>query len=236
MAIAIVAGSNVRNVALVKTATGYRLCIVNYGWNTSATNQAVINAKPDMTINNSSVGPWKGNASILAFMNAGIPYFEYLDGGYEGTQARSIPNDLQSNIAFMVAAKNAGAYGIFLDEVSTNPNAASISYLTAIHNEALLLGLKTIFNTGYYVFDAATLKNLTDLLMADEDYTGNVPTSSEIAFGLSRIIVVNDQVATAANAISITKAAWINFGETWCTDSVSYALPSYMAAYIAGLG
>jgi hypothetical protein len=172
-------------------------------------------------------------------MNGGIDYFEYLDGGYEGTQARSIPNDLQSNINFMVAAKNAGAKGIFLDEVSTNPNAASISYLTAIHNEALLLGLKTIFNTGYYTFNAAALKNLTDYLMADEDYTGTAPTASEVAFGVSRILAVSDQVTDpngAAKAISITEAGW-NYGFiTWCTDSVSYALPSYMAAYIAGLG
>ena len=46
-------------------------------------------------------------------MLAGIKYFEYLDGGYEGTVSRSIPNDLQSNLNYLMAAETAGAYGIF---------------------------------------------------------------------------------------------------------------------------
>jgi len=53
-------------------------------------------------------------------MSAGIKYFEILDGWYEGTQACYIPNDLQSNLNYIAVMANAGAFGVFLDEVSRN--------------------------------------------------------------------------------------------------------------------
>jgi len=60
----------------------------------------------------------------------GDKYFEYLDGGYEGTQARYVPNDLQSNLNYITAVANAGACGVFLDEVSSDPDANSLDYFT----------------------------------------------------------------------------------------------------------
>ncbi|MFZ1913598.1 MAG: hypothetical protein WAU55_00840, partial [Dehalococcoidales bacterium] len=97
--------------------------MINYGSNTSSVTAAIIAAHPEFLIDNSPAGPWKGDANISEYMAAGIKYFEYLDGGYEGTQARSIPNDLASNLSYITAAAKDGAYGIFLDEVSSNPNA-----------------------------------------------------------------------------------------------------------------
>jgi len=100
--------------------------MIYYGSNSSSTDQRIVNAMPEFLVNNSPAGPWNGDANINTFTSAGIEYFEYIDGGYEGTHPRSIPNDLQSNLKYIAAAKSAGAYGIFLDEVSdgiwTNPN------------------------------------------------------------------------------------------------------------------
>src|SRR5208283_358913 len=118
--------------------------LINYGGDSTTIDNTIINAHPAFIVDNSPAGPWKGNANISTFMSAGIKYFEYLDGGYEGTVARSIPNDITSNLNYITAAANAEAYGIFLDEVSSNPNSASLSYLQQIYNKARSLGLKVV--------------------------------------------------------------------------------------------
>ena len=104
--------------------------MIYYGTHDSTTDQRIINAAPEFLVSNSPAGPWKTNDDISQFV--GINYFEYIDGGYEGTASRSIPNDLQSNLKYIKASALEGANGIFLDEVSSYPGTAALSYLQQI--------------------------------------------------------------------------------------------------------
>ena len=110
--------------------------MVYYGWHDATVDTSITNAHPRFLVDNSPAGPWQGNANISTFTSAGIKFFEYIDGGYEGTAAQAIPNDLQSNLNYITAVASAGAYGIFLDEVSDNPSSASLNYLSQIAAKA----------------------------------------------------------------------------------------------------
>src|SRR4030043_245973 len=122
--------------------------LIYYGSNSSITDQSIINANPKYLVNNSPAGPWRGNANISKFMSAGIKYFEYIDGGYEGTVSQAIPNDLQSNLKYIDAIAKAGAYGVFVDEVSSFPSTSALNYLKRLSARAHSLGLKVVFNAG----------------------------------------------------------------------------------------
>ena len=112
------------------SATVLPLDMIYYGWHDTVTDQRIIAAHPLGLVSNSPAGPWHGNANINQFTSAGIKFYEYIDGGYEGSVARPIPDDLQSNLNYIMAASKAGAYGIFLDEVSDGVyTPANYSYL-----------------------------------------------------------------------------------------------------------
>ena len=162
--------------------------MINYGTNGGGVDQIIINAHPEFLVDNSPAGPWKGDANISEYMAAGIKYFEYIDGGYEGTQARSIPNDVASNLTYITAVAKAGAYGIFLDEVSSNPDAASISYLSQIYNAAHALGLKVVFNTGVDSW-SDSLMNYCDYINTSEVWNNTALTASQTKWA-SRTLAV----------------------------------------------
>jgi hypothetical protein len=103
----------------------------------------------------------------------------YIDGGYEGTQSRSMPNDLQSNLNFITAAAQAGAYGIFLDEVSDGIYMTpKYNYLQQIASKAHSLGLKVPFNTGTDSW-ADQLMNYADYINSSEAWNNAPLTKSQ---------------------------------------------------------
>jgi len=59
--------------------------MIYYGSNSNGVEQNIINAHPEFLVDNSPAGPEKGDADVVEYEAAGIKYFEYLDGGYEGT-------------------------------------------------------------------------------------------------------------------------------------------------------
>ena len=203
--------------------------LINYGGDSTAIDNTIINAHPAFIVDNSPAGPWKGNANISTFMSAGIKYFEYLDGGYEGTEPQAIPNDLNSNLNYITAVAKAGAYGIFLDEVSANPNAASISYLSQIYNAAHALGLKVAFNTGVDSW-SDSLMNYCDYINSSEVWS-NAPLTASQKKWASRTWLLTEGVNDATTAANLTKEAWADgiLAEYACSSYES--IPSWLPTY-----
>ena len=207
------------------------ISIIYYGSNKGGAELSIINAHPEFLVSNSPAGPWKGDADINAYMPAGIKYFEYLDGGYEGTVSSAIPNDLQSNLNYITAVANAGAYGIFLDEVTNYPDAASLYYLEQIHNKAHSLGLKVVFNVGVSSW-SSPLMSYCDYINSSETWQNNTPTASQIAYG-NRVWLETQGVTNADTAAILTQGAW-NCGmlaEYACSEYTS--LPCWLQDYIS---
>jgi Putative Ig domain len=203
--------------------------LINYGGDSTAIDNTIINAHPAFIVDNSPAGPWKGNANISTFMSAGIKYFEYLDGGYEGTEAQAIPNDITSNLNYITAAANAGAYGIFLDEVSENPSSASLSYLQQIYNKAHSLGLKVVFNTGVDSW-SDSLMSYCDYINSSEVWN-NAPLTASQTKWASRTWLLTQGVNDATTAANLTKAAWAKgiLAEYACSSYGS--IPSWLPTY-----
>jgi flagellar hook assembly protein FlgD len=215
-------------------AAAVAINMIYYGWNYSSTDQRIINAVPEFLVNNSPAGPWKGNADVGKFMSAGIKYFEYIDGGYEGTQSRSIPNDLQSNLNYITAADQAGAYGIFLDEVSDGIwTPANYTYLQQISEYAHSLGLKVVFNTGMSTW-SDNLMNDCDYVNSSEDWQDTSLTASQSKWA-SRTWLLTESVSSASKAISLTEGAW-NKGIRAHYACASYmSLPDWLEDYVSGI-
>jgi hypothetical protein len=203
--------------------------MINYGTNSGGVDQTIINAHPEFLVDNSPAGPWRGDANISEFTAAGIKYFEYIDGGYEGTQARSIPNDVASNLNYITAIAKAGAYGIFLDEVSSNPNTASISYLSQIYNAAHALGLKVVFNTGVDSW-SDSLMSYCDYINTSEVWNNTALTANQTKWA-SRTWVLTEGVNDATTAANLTEGAWSKglLAEYACSEYGT--VPSWMPTY-----
>ena len=224
-------------VGTYATSSGVPAVSINmiyYGWNTSSTDQRIINTVPEFLVNNSPAGPWKGNADIVKFVSSGINYFEYIDGGYEGTQSRSIPNDLQSNENYINAAKQAGAYGIFLDEVSDGIWAsANYNYLQQISDYAHNLGLKVVFNAGVSTW-SDKLMNYCDYVNSSEDWQNTSLTTSQSKWA-SRTWLLTQNVSSASEATTLTEGAWSK-GIKAHYACISYmSLPDWLENYISGI-
>jgi hypothetical protein len=164
-------------------------------------------------------------------MAAGIKYFEYLDGGYEGTVSRSIPNDLQSNLNYIAAADNAGAYGIFLDEVSSYPGADSLTYLRQISKAARALGLKIVFNTGVASW-SDQLMTYCDYMNSSETWRNNTLTKSQEKYR-NRVWFETQEVTDAATAAKLTKTAWDEGIKAAYVCEKYIALPDWLDDYIS---
>ena len=206
------------------------LNLIYYGSNSSTTDQSIINANPEYLVDNSPAGPWGGNANIIKFMSAGIKYFEYIDGGYEGTVSRAIPNDLQANLTYINAAAKAGAYGVFIDEVSASPSASALNYLQQLAERAHSLGLKVVFNVGVDSW-SDSLMSYCDFINSSEIWNNNALTASQIKWA-SRTWFLTQGVNDATTAANLNEAAWSKGIKAEYVCSSYVALPTWLASYI----
>lgn len=204
--------------------------LIYYGTNSNATDQNIINANPEYLVNNSPAGPWVGNADISKFMAAGIKYFDYIDGGYEGTVHQAIPNDVQSNLNYIDAIAAAGAYGVFIDEVSSQPSAAGLSYLKQLADRAHSLGLKVVFNAGVDSW-SDSLMEYCDFINSSEVWNNAPLTASQTKWG-ARTWFLTQGVTDAATAADLTSAAWAKGINASYVCNSYMALPAWLANYI----
>jgi hypothetical protein len=205
--------------------------MIYYGSNSNGVEQNIINAHPEFLVDNSPAGPEKGDADVVEYEAAGIKYFEYLDGGYEGTVQRTIPNDLQSNLNYITAAANTGAYGIFLDEVSDYPNAVSLNYLQQIYDKAHSLGLKVVFNTGEANWSSELMK-YCDYMNSSETWEDDHLTKSQNEYG-NRVWLETQGVTDAPEAVKLTENAWEAGIEAEYACNEYTALPDWLDNYVA---
>jgi hypothetical protein len=208
--------------------------MIYYGWFDAATNQRIINAHPQALVSNSAAGPWRSNADVGLFRSAGIQYYEYLDGGYENTRTGSIPTDLWSNLSYIEAAARAGAYGIFLDQVSDGVyTAANYYYLQQIADKAHGLGLKVVFNTGMFVW-ADQLMNYCDFINSSETWS-NAPLTASQSKWASRTWLLTYGIYDATTATNLTLGAWSKGINGHFATSFFGSLPYWFESYISQL-
>lgn len=195
---------------------------------------AILAAKPDILIDNTPGGLYKAGTLPSKYASAGIKVFSYITGGYEGTEYKSSEDNLTSNIARVDAIALDKAAGVFIDEVSSFPNAAAKAYLTSLCTEAHNKGLLVMVNPGDNQYDD-WLYSVADIVCSNEAYNGGSPSASEKGY-LARTLVLDlNSGSTASSAITITKQAFAN-GYGWAFVTNDYNnLPPWLATYIAGL-
>ena len=216
---------------VVAASTTVPVNMIYYGWHNTAVDTQIINAHPEFLVDNSPTGPWGGNASISKFTSAGIKYFEYIDGGYEGKVGQFIPNDLQSNLNYINAAAAGGAYGVFVDEVSSNPSNASLNYLMQLADRAHSLGLKVVFNCGVNSW-SDSLMDYCDFINSSEVWNNNSLTTSQTKWA-SRTWLLTQNVTNATTAAYLTNAS-ISKGIRAHYACTTYgALPAWLGTYVA---
>ncbi len=218
-----------------------KVCMVNYEYHNdnqpNANKDAVLAFKPDILIDNTPGGYWgqqnAGTGCIPSYYTPyGIKVFSYIAGGWEHTVSPSNINDLNLNLARVDAIANDAATGVFLDEVSHHPTESQKNYISAIQSRCNMHGLKLILNPGTTSFDP-WLMDHCDYLMSDENYTGSRQlTASEAPFA-DKILVVHEDITSAAEAATITLGAHANgFGYSYACLKYIY-VPSWLAEYNA---
>jgi len=213
-----------------------QIAMVDYGYHDDhssnphlATIQAV---KPDILIDNTPHGYWGGQCLPPAYNAYGVHVYSYITGGYEGTKYRSDEDNNAANLARISGIKNDGAAGVFLDEVSSHPDAAGRAYISDMFEQAHASGLKIILNPGTPDFDTFLVSH-SDYIVTDEQYDGRrKPTASEL-FDLSKMIVLNDSVPDADSAAKVTDGARNNgLGHSYaCTKYIE--IPSWINDYMS---
>ena len=194
-------------------------------------------------IDNTPHGPWGGNCTASKFSAAGIKVFSYITAGYENGYSESIPNDLTSNLNYIdsIAANDTGTYGIFMDEVDSDPNnspypssgaAFKWNYLQQISQEAHNKGLKLMCNTGENTWDDELMDDC-DYLMSTEDYQGAALTASQSKWA-SRVVVLSEYVTDPSTAIEYTNKA-LSLGLLASYAGPYTGLPSWWTTYITGI-
>lgn len=206
-----------------------------YQWMYESDVKRIISAKPTFIIANSPAGPWKSNADIKRFQDAGIKYLEYLDGGYEGTKKGDIPNDLQSNLNFLSAIKDAGANGFYLDQVSSNVFGTGYGsgYLQAISKRAYELGLTGVFNVGV-AYWADELTNLCDFISSSESWRGEALSPSQSKWK-SKTWLLSKNTPDLLEAVRLSNAARVAgiAAHYACPDEFYKVLPDWFEDYLA---
>lgn len=206
--------------------------LIYYGVFDTAVEQRIIAAMPEFLVSSSAAGPRNGNADIRKFMAAGIKYLEYIDAGYEGKYPKSIPWELDLNLQYIDAAARAGAWGIFVDEVSDDVyTPADYGYLQQIADRAHSLGLKVVFNTGSFAW-ADRLMDYADYLGSTETW-GNEPLTPSQAKWADRTWLLKYHIYDADAATGITAGAWSKGIRAQYTTAEYGALPPWFESYVA---
>jgi hypothetical protein len=194
------------------------LALVYYGWNTSTTDQMIVNAHPSILIGNTPAGYWHGNTKSTFFQSQGISVFSYIYAGYD-------QYSLSKNYALIDAIAAEGTRGVFVD--CANPSATS--YNTQLCAYAHAKGLLVILNPGMPYINA-NMYDIADYVLTDEHYQGRAPAAVE-AGHLNQTIVIGYGDWTAQQAASYTNAAWAKgFKYSWHVQNYN-TLPSWLETY-----
>jgi hypothetical protein len=163
---------------------------------------------------------------IAGYHAAGIKIIGYISGGYEGSGGDDHYAPYWYNLGTnkMLITNMATidhVDGVFIDECTDYPNAASKSYLTELSNHARSYGLTVWMNVGVDDFDEWYF-TVADFMQSSEAWVGQDLTSVQQRYS-SRIGVTGfNSSYTAQDAYNLTVDAW-NKGLAYCyINTVEY--------------
>ena len=238
------------------TSSTINICMVNYTSHNDTSGNSVetyIQASlPNILIDNTAHSLWGINGSNggnndcipSLYTPLGIQVFGYIDDGFNSNTGETLLSTNETRIAGIAAD---GATGVFMDEVNASPTGSPSSvgtdqyYLTQIYNTCVNYGLKLIINTGVNSFSYAFLKTVSNYIMTNEAYTSGSATGSETGYGLSNVMVTNDNVATEGTALTYGKNAWTaGYHWVWMTPYTDFGssegtCSSYLAAWVSDM-
>jgi hypothetical protein len=201
--------------------------------------QRILAIKPELVLDNPPhglYGEMEGQdytatwllQDIAGYHAAGIKIFGYISGGYEGSggddhyasQWYSLATNkrLITNMATIDHVD-----GVFIDECSDFPNAASKSYLTALSDWAHSYGMTVWMNVGVDDFDEWFFtSNVADFMQSSEEWLGQSLSAVQRKWG-SRIGVTGFNASyNAQTAYDLTIDAWCK-GLAYCyINNVEY--------------
>ena len=204
--------------------------------------QRILSIKPEFVIDNPPHGlygemeeqkyPGEGYRSawllqnIIAYQIAGIKIIGYISSGYEGKggddQYTSKWYSLEMNeklITNMATIDHVN--GVFIDECSDYPNAASKSYLTELSDLAHSYGMIVWMNTGVDDFDEWYF-TVADFVQSSEDWAGQGLSPVQQKWGAKIGVTGFKASYTAQDAYNLTIDAW-NKGIAYCyINTVEY--------------
>lgn len=219
--------------------------IIYYGSHNASIDKRILEASPEYLIANTSHGLWSELTgkdffpTMNLYKDSGIKIIGYITSGYEGkgSGGQIIPEwySLETNRRLI---KNMAEFdmidGIFIDECSAFPDAASREYLTELTCYARSLGLMTWGNVGVAHFDTWYFTGgCFDMMHANENWNGQNLTQVQQAYG-DRISVTGLHANLSASEVyALTKDA-VAKGLAYCYISTSYSsLPAWFEQYVA---
>jgi hypothetical protein len=202
------------------------LCMIAYIWMDETVVSAILKVKPKYLVANNIIQAAQSSIGIQKFTAAGIKYFEYIDGGYESVDLVSILSDIDK-----VAA--AGAYGIFIDQVSSEPAPDQLTFISNIYHKAQEHNLKVVLNVGVANWSDGLMDYCT-FMQSTENWNGQNLSDSQLKWK-ERVWLLTEGCTLSNTASNLTLAAW-NRGIAAHYACESYvALPSWLDSYIANL-
>lgn len=202
------------------------LCMIAYIWMDEAVVAAILKVMPKYLVANNIIQAAQSGIGIQRFKDAGIKYFEYIDGGYENINLMSIMADIHK-------AANAGAYGIFIDQVSYSPSGSQLAFLASIYQEAHTQGLKVVLNTGVANW-SDSLMDCCDYINSTENWNGQNLSPSQTKWK-ERVWLLTEGCTLPNIASNLTLAAWSRGIASHYACELYTALPSWLDQYIANL-
>lgn len=152
--------------------------------------------------------------NVALYQAAGIKVIGYITGGYEGSGGGDGYDDywysLELNMKLITnMATQDHVDGVFIDECSQQPDAASKAYLKALTDLAHSFGLITWGNVGVDQFSSWFFnEGGFDLMQSSEAWVGQDLSPVQEAYG-SRISVTGFKSGyTLEDAVRLTFDAW----------------------------
>lgn len=200
--------------------------------------QRILDAKPRLALVVYSSQDDKDNATstvIKQFREAGIKVLTYTWTKYGVRSLEDVKKDIYSQL-------NAGADGIFVDEVTNVTGTRDFAYYSSIYHTVKDYNQTRIvvMNPGRFNV-SQSIMGISDILSLEQDwiFAGKIPWKAQYAperfMGVSSNEYCNPACVSQSNAENLTRAAWnMGIGYHFATDKY-IELPRWYDTYTSDL-
>lgn len=202
-----------------------RLNMKSYGNHSATYDARILSIRPQYVIDNPPHGLYgemenpKYTADwllqdVVGYQAAGIKVIGYITSGYEGKggddgYASKWYSQATNEMLIRNMADIDGVDGVFIDEISEQPNAASKAYLKALTDLAHSKGLITWGNTGVDDFSEWFFTDGGfDFMQSSESWRGQSLSSVQQKWGHRISVTGFNRNYTADDAFNLTIDAW----------------------------